>query len=294
MQSKKDFAGHSSHRKEVSILVVDNEPDIRSALVSILSLEGYITDEASSGQEALDLLAQRPYHLMILDMRMPGLDGLAVMDRVRQHYPGLLIIILTGHASLDSAIASAKSEEVVDYLLKPLNNEAIVEAVARALEKQVERSRQLRLIQAANQLLEAIHQPNLPAPAPPPAAAPVPPSQEDYPPSQRFISASHLALDRRKRLVLINSSTPAQAIELTRGETAVMAALMTRPDRVLSCEEMVQAVWGYQLDSYEAKNIIRPHIRRLRQKLESDPGTPSLICTVRGRGYRLNCQNNSN
>ncbi|HEC35279.1 MAG TPA: response regulator, partial [Anaerolineae bacterium] len=116
---------------QARVLVVDDERRLRSALVSSLSLLGYQVDQAASGQQALEMLRQRSYDLMLLDIRMPGMDGIEVMHRVRQVCPGLVIIVLTGHASLESAITAVKCD-AADYLLKPIGLSALADAVANA------------------------------------------------------------------------------------------------------------------------------------------------------------------
>ncbi len=92
------------------VLVVDDEPTIRKPLVRALELTGYQAVGAASGKEALALLEQVSYDVMLLDMKMPEMDGMQVMDRARQLQPDLLIFILTGHATLESAIAAVIAE----------------------------------------------------------------------------------------------------------------------------------------------------------------------------------------
>jgi two-component system KDP operon response regulator KdpE len=262
------------------LLVVDDEPNIRSALARALSFAGYTVEEASSGQAALELLERKRFDLMILDMLMPEVSGVDVMRRMRRANPGFMIIVLTGHATLESAIAAAKSDEVVDYLQKPVKNREIIEAVEKALQKRSERLRQRRLYDAVSQILDVSPASGTPAQPDSPAKAVVP--------DQEAIFAPPLALNRKKRVVTIEYNPP-RTVELTKGETAVLSSLMVQPGQVLSCEELVNRGWGYDVDEFEAKSIIRPHIRRLRQKLESDPEEPQLICTVRRHGYRLDC-----
>ena len=97
----------------VKLLVVDDEPHIRAPLVRALSLIGYDVGEAASGREALALLEQSTYDLMILDILMPDLNGIEVMQRAHRKWPELLIIVLTGNASLESAIVALRSEVFV-------------------------------------------------------------------------------------------------------------------------------------------------------------------------------------
>jgi len=258
------------------LLVVDDDPDIRSALARALSLMGYSVTEAGSGPEALALLEDGAYDLMVLDIQMPEMDGRQVMYHTRQFQPELSIIILTGYATLESAIAALKSE-VVDYLIKPVSVREISEAVRRAIQKQADRLHRRHLIQVMGETLDALRQTEMPA-------SPVRTNSATA--SKRFLNVPPLTLDRQKRLLTIGD-TSLQTIELTAGETAVLASLMAHPGQVLSCRELTQAAWGYEVNLEKAESLIRPYILRLRRKIETTPKRPRLIRTVRKRGYLL-------
>lgn len=263
------------------LLVVDDEANMRAGLRDILSLMGYYVEEAASGYEALDLLEGASYDLMVLDLQMPGIGGVEVMRRAHKMQPDLSIIVLTAHASLESAIAAVKSD-VADYLHKPFDIESLAATIAHALQERAEQLRQrqlLNLIGGALDTLDQTEKQRVPPSSPP--QAPSPPA-----PPERFLHAGPLALDRQKRLVVVQSD-PVRTVELTEGEAAVLAALMEQPNQVLSWSKLVQAALGYALDEQEAQNQVRLYVFRLRHKIETDPGKPRLIRTVRGRGYFL-------
>ena len=262
-------------------MVVDDEANMRAGLRDILSLMGYYVEEAASGYEALDLLEGASYDLMVLDLQMPGIGGVEVMRRAHKMQPDLSIIVLTAHASLESAIAAVKSD-VADYLHKPFDIESLAATIAHALQERAEQLRQrqlLNLIGGALDTLDQTEKQRVPPSSPP--QAPSPPA-----PPERFLHAGPLALDRQKRLVVVQSD-PVRTVELTEGEAAVLAALMEQPNQVLSWSKLVQAALGYALDEQEAQNQVRLYVFRLRHKIETDPGKPRLIRTVRGRGYFL-------
>src|SRR5947209_20133222 len=87
-----------------NILVVDDETPIRTTMADILRRRGYEVVTAASGEEALGLIHQRPFDLLLLDLRLPGLSGLDVAQRAHEIQPDAAVIILTGHGSLESAV----------------------------------------------------------------------------------------------------------------------------------------------------------------------------------------------
>jgi DNA-binding response OmpR family regulator len=265
----------TSHDLRARLLVVDDEANLRAGLRDLLSLMGYQVDEAASGHEALHLLASKPYDLMVLDIRMPGMDGVEVMHRARGMCPDLSIIVLTAHASLESAIAAVKTD-AVDYMLKPFDVEDLASTVSQALKARAEDLRHQKLLDLIGSALDTLDRPEKPADAPPPPPAP----------PERIVMAGPLTLDRQKRLVARRGAPPLTA-ELTEGETSVLAALMEHANQVLSCGQLMRAAMGYELNEQEALNQARLYIFRLRQKLETTPDSPQLIRTVRGRGYFL-------
>jgi DNA-binding response OmpR family regulator len=261
-------------KPDAHLLIVDDEPNIRSALGRALSLLGYTVDEAGTGQEALAMLQRASFDLIVLDLRMPGMDGLEVMLRAHQLYPELLIIILTGHATMESAIAAVKSE-AVDYLQKPASIQEIAEAVTRSLEKRAGQIQRRRLVQVMGEALEALRRADQPL-----SAGSIPAD------TQNILYLPPLKLDRQKRLLMITGAGTL-TLQLTEGETVVLASLMMCPDRVLSCRDLIELGWGYSTNEREAQNIIRPHVSRLRGKINRVIPASSLIHTVRKRGYVL-------
>ncbi len=259
------------------ILVVDDEPNVCNAVARALNLMGYETQEANSGQAALQRLNNQAFDLMILDMRMPEMDGIEVMQRAHQQYPDLLILVLTGHATLESAIAAVKSG-AADYLLKPVviaDIAAAVDAALRPRAGQLQQKYWLRQVsEAVGEALDALRRAEVPLPVP----------LAVEPAAERFLHTGPMTLDRSKRLLII-SEEPPHIIELSKGEALVLALLMESPDQVLSCRQLVHTAWGYELDERESQSVVRPYIFRLRRKIEIDPDHPQVIQTVRGSGY---------
>lgn len=119
------------------ILIVDDEKNIRLALSMSLEKLEIPVETAASGEEALEKLARGEYELMLLDLRMPGLDGMEVLRRVSQQLPELKVIIITAYGSIDLAVEAMKLG-AVDFLQKPFDAGQVREVVRRTLEKQGE------------------------------------------------------------------------------------------------------------------------------------------------------------
>lgn len=142
------------------ILVAEDDPSLGEALVSYLREKGYAVDLARHGNEALNLISRHTYSLIITDLVMPGADGLEVLRRARQKNPASLVVIMTGYASLASAIQATR-EGAYDYLRKPFNLQEIEVAVdnaSRLLNLREENGRLLAKLNELNAKLEEMQQ----------------------------------------------------------------------------------------------------------------------------------------
>ncbi|HEX5602726.1 MAG TPA: response regulator [Pyrinomonadaceae bacterium] len=115
------------------LLVVDDEESLRITTAAIFENEGYVVDTASSGDEAIDLLSKEDYDLVLTDLHMEGGDGLSVLNQIRRHAPLTISVVLTGFASVESAIA-ALQEGAYDYLVKPCDIESMKHTIRRGVE----------------------------------------------------------------------------------------------------------------------------------------------------------------
>src|ERR1043165_4152403 len=118
---------------EARLLVVDDEESLRITTAAIFEKEGYIVDVASSGDEAIDLMSKTDYDLVLTDLHMEGGYGLSVLNRIRQQSPLTISVVLTGFASVESAIA-ALQEGAYDYLIKPCDIETMKHTIRRGVE----------------------------------------------------------------------------------------------------------------------------------------------------------------
>lgn len=127
------------------ILTIDDEENIRNGLADNFELEGYEVKQAASGEEGLSLIAQGGIDLVITDLRMDGISGSEVVKRVTSEHPGIPIIVLTGHGSIDDATAALKAG-AFDFLTKPLDLDHINKIVKNALQGKIlaEQNRELQ------------------------------------------------------------------------------------------------------------------------------------------------------
>jgi PAS domain S-box-containing protein len=118
----------------VQVLVVDDEPNIREGSHRILSRVGFEVLEASTGMEALDMLAEHTIPIILLDLKMPGMDGMEVLERIRRLDETILVIVITGFATVETAIEAMK-QGAYDFIAKPFEPEQLRIVVKRAAEK---------------------------------------------------------------------------------------------------------------------------------------------------------------
>src|SRR5689334_1740455 len=118
---------------EAKLLVVDDEESLRITTAAIFENEGYVVDTASSGDEAIELLSNKDYDLVLTDLHMEAGDGLSVLNRIRRHAPLTISVVLTGFASVESAIA-ALQEGAYDYLVKPCDIDVMKHTIRRGVE----------------------------------------------------------------------------------------------------------------------------------------------------------------
>jgi two-component system response regulator AtoC len=123
-----------------NILVVDDEPAMRAGMARVLAEQGYQVLTAASGHEALGMMASRPVNLAILDMKMPGMDGVELLKTIGRDHPGTRVIMVTGYPDVEAAVACIKLG-ALDYLVKPLSTgdfEALLDKTRNLLEQDLQ------------------------------------------------------------------------------------------------------------------------------------------------------------
>jgi len=234
------------------ILVVDDEPVARQSLSDILRLEGYTVNSVPNGQAAVEYIRTHPVELMIVDLRMPGMDGLEVVQVVNQISPETEVVLLTAFGTTESAIQALRLR-IHDYLLKPASPAQVLNSIKKGLAR-----REARLKMRGG------------------------PSTSDIDDGLAEFSlgdGTHVDLSRRQ------VRKKDQVIHLTPAEGRLLRVLVENPGRVYSHRELVLLVQGYDTSQREAPEILRPLVSRLRHKLAAFPTLSQQIVSVRGTGY---------
>ncbi len=155
--------GFLKNRRAARVLVVDDEPDIQQMLRSLLRAEAYSVSTASCGRDALQLLQEGPVDLVLADIRMPGMDGLELLRRIKEIDESIEVIILTGYGTVESAVTAFKQGDAFDFIRKPLDDVDLLSiAVKRALERRCLRRKNRRMLAEFKKISSAIeNSPNM-------------------------------------------------------------------------------------------------------------------------------------
>lgn len=230
-----------------NILIVDDEPVARQSLTDILKLEGYIVSAVPNGQAAVEHVRTHAVDLMIVDLKMPGMDGLEVIQVVNQTSPETEIILLTAHASMESAVQALRLR-IHDYLSKPASTPQILASVKKGLSR---RGGKHRVVPASENAQDV------------------------------YTLKDGTSIDLSRRQIKFKNKLE----HLTPAEGRLLRILMENEGKVFSHRELVLLVQGYDTTQQEAPEILRPLVSRLRHKLEAFPSLSEKVVSVRGTGY---------
>ena len=260
-----------------TILVVDDEPNLRQSLAAILHRDGYLVTTAADAQEVRQYLQKGPFDLVFLDLKMPGGNGITLLSEIRKQYAEMPVIILTAHATLDSAMEAVRMG-AQDYLLKPIDPPRILARTREILAQQQQPLRRREIVTQIRDLLGELHQiDGIEGPLSPPQKAD--PAGE----TTRYLHAGALTLDMHTCHIQVNER------DVTLPPTAFnyLATLARHSPNAVDFETLVIESQGYVLSRAEAREIIRGQIHELRKAIEPDPSNPRYLITVRDIGYRL-------
>lgn len=225
------------------ILVVDDESTIRTLIEYNLTQEGFTVDTAEDGDEALTKAEHAEYDLILLDLMLPGKDGLAVTKTLRQEKNATPIIMLTAKDSETDKIVGLELG-ADDYVTKPFSVKELLARIHAVL----------RRVEVPDQAVAA---------------------------EGHIVHFGPLTVD----IDGLQASLNGAPLTLTPKEFDVLAYLVQRPNRVISREHILDAVWG--VDYPTETRTVDMQISHLREKIEPNPKDPQYLQTIRGFGYKL-------
>jgi DNA-binding response OmpR family regulator len=256
------------------VLIVEDEENIRFFLTNLLQDEGYQARTAANGHLALSLVATEQFDLAILDLNLgAGMDGMAVLSALREHSPGTAVILLTGYATVETAITALR-QGASDYLLKPSPADQIIASVRQALlKRQGEQQRRLLLTQLEESLvgLRTIEQGTPPA------------SPETAKAENHLLQQGNLTIDLARHLVTIDD----HLLETSPAEFDFLAYLVGQSPRVVPAEEIIRQIYHAEAGLLQDSEAVRALVYRLRSKIKDSTGRTDIIRTVRGVGYAI-------
>lgn len=286
----------SSTTQNATILVVDDEGANRYSVKKTLQKVGYTVREAGNGEEALEIMAEQSFDVVLTDIRMPGLDGVELLRRIKEEVPDIIVILMTAFASLGTAVEALRLG-AHDYLIKPSSSQDIRQSVARGVERAQNLRRRRALLDAIRSdvhelvlsgvdLTTAINEGQVVVTSANDTPQDHQPADSTDPQTVTSMQLGPLMVYPGRYQVTVDE----QDVGLTPTEFDLLLYLAAHRGRVVSCNELVREVRGYSVEESEAREVIRPHISNLRRKLKSARKDADLIVNVRGIGYRLNEQ----
>ncbi len=258
------------------ILIVDDEPSVRFFLQEALARDGHDVVTVESGEAALEYSESQEFELALLDLKLKGMDGIEVLREMSRRSPDTAVIVLTGHASLETAVEALR-QGAYDYLFKPCKTDQLRESVRLAL---IEHRRDVQQREVLTKLKRTLIDLEDVPPSVPESLSPSDGADDS---EDRFLRQKGLTVDKVRHLITLDG----HLLELSSTEFDILVYLIRKYPNVVSPEDLVREVQGYDSDPWEASNIIRSHIYRIRRKIESATGESDVIRTVRGVGYTL-------
>ena len=273
------------------ILIIDDENSIRFFLQELLEKDGHCVSAVASGEEALEQIAEKKFDLALVDLKLKGISGTEVLRELSQEAPDTVVIMLTGQASLESAVEALR-QGAHDYLFKPCKADEIRESIQTGLQNRQQRIRQRQLLFQLEQNLSntlrdiQVTRATIDETPPPPTRSPAPASKPPAPTPKQpdtILEKNGLRIDLEQHLITLDG----ERLHLSPTEFDVLAYLISESPRVVSPEELVREVQGYESEPWEANDTIRYHIYRIRKKIREATGQENIIKTVRGIGYAV-------
>lgn len=233
-----------------TILIVDDEKTIVDMLVYNLQKEGYNTLEAGDGETAVNVALEQKPDLVLLDIMLPKMDGLAVCKRIRQYLNVPILMLSAKDEEIDKILGLELGAD--DYITKPFS---VRELMARV-------KANLRKAEITAKAMESG-------------------TKEKEAEVANTVVVGDLSIDLNKFEVKVRG----EIIDLTLREFEVIRYLAAQPGQVVTRETLLEKVWGYEY--YGDIRTVDVTVRRIREKIEKDTSTPKILITKRGVGYYI-------
>ena len=240
----------SSVNNKKTILIVDDEKPIVDILVYNLQKEGYDTLEGNDGELAVSLALEKKPDLILLDIMLPKMDGLAVCKRIRHTLNVPILMLSAKDEEIDKILGLELGAD--DYVTKPFSVRELMARVKANLRK----AEVTTNVVEEEKVEQAEHKANK-------------------------IEVGDLSLDLDKFEVKVRG----QIIDLTLREFEVLKYLAKQPGQVVTREVLLEKVWGYEY--YGDIRTVDVTVRRIREKIEKDTSSPKILITKRGVGYYI-------
>jgi DNA-binding response OmpR family regulator len=260
-----------------TILIADDEASLRYFLCEELEQHGYKVYTAADGHEALALLEQVLVDVAIIDLQMPGLNGLELMTAVQSLPDSPELIMLTAHATLEISIQAMRRGSS-DFLLKPCDIDELLGSIEQAM---VRRRQKLQQKMAARLLADSLGLKEVPQ-----SGGETEKTSARYPSS----AVSPARLEARGLILDIEAMTvvkEGQLLSLTPTEFRLLVTLMKRSNHPHTFQELAEVTHSQRVDASQARDLLKSHIGRLRRKLGHASDGKAYIINVHGVGYKF-------
>lgn len=229
------------------ILVCDDEKEITDAVEIYLTQEGYEVEKAYDAPQAISVLEKEEIHLLIIDIMMPGMDGLSAVLKIRKNMKSSIPIIILSAKGQDTDKIMGLNYGADDYITKPFSP---LELVAR-VKSQLRRYTSLGTMQEGDEN------------------------------SRNTFHSGGLVIDDDRKEVTVDGNS----VRLTRIEYNILLLLLRNKGKVFSIDQIYEKIW--KEEAFCADNTVTVHIRHIREKIEIDPKNPRYLKVMWGIGYKV-------
>ena len=230
-----------------TVLVCDDEKEITDAIEIYLTQEGYEVRKAYDAAQAISILENEEIHLLIIDIMMPGMDGLSAVLRIRKKLKSSIPIIILSAKGQDTDKIMGLNYGADDYISKPFSP---LELVAR-VKSQLRRYTSLGTMQESDES------------------------------SRNTFRSGGLVIDDDRKEVTVDGNS----VRLTRIEYNILLLLLRNKGKVFSIDQIYEKIW--KEEAFCADNTVTVHIRHIREKIEIDPKNPRYLKVMWGIGYKV-------